>query len=654
MKKSASKSAPTPHSLDSKQVSWFKSATSKLPSKTSTLREVFATIESGKLPIQDKIRALQEQWQEAKEQHGEKSDEAKAIYRKKQQLKEKSWLPAFSLSALFNGKRANENVAEHTGLLQIDIDHLENAAEWQKVCKALQKSPHIWKIWRSISGDGIKAAMLIPPDAKTHRDAFRAAAAHVQELTGKAIDEACKDPARICFVSKSKVWTNSDAFPIEPIASAPIQGNGTGAIAHDSSRLEGQVRSIAEQVLGPLGEWKKDERERVFAYCRCPDTTREHHWEEQPNTRLYINPGGVPRIECRHGECAPVVKARNDLIRKLFVERETTVSLPEIEDMSALLKKPIVLPLDIIDGLLSKGGKMLLGGGSKSFKTWMLIDIATAVASGSEWLGMKSKRGRILYINLELQSAFFSYRNKLVLEKKSLDLGPNDYEVWNLRGHATDLRMMLPSILEKTEKDKKYDLIVFDPIYKVLGDREENVSHHMTSMMNDLEKVAVESEAAVIFGAHFSKGNQSLKESIDRVSGSGTLARDPDSILIFTKHEKHNAFVVEATLRNHPPVEPFCVSFDFPLMKLAPDLNPLDLKQVATGVKKTATSSADKIVALLDAQPLAYNDWRRLGQEQLVIARSTFDKYFKIVSEDGRVKKTEDDKWMVVGNDESF
>src|SRR5947209_3518545 len=88
-----------------RRVSWFKSATSKLPSKAATLAEVFKVIESGKLPIQDKIRALQEQWLEAKRKHGEKSAEAKAIYKKKQRLKENSRLPAFSLSALFNGKR---------------------------------------------------------------------------------------------------------------------------------------------------------------------------------------------------------------------------------------------------------------------------------------------------------------------------------------------------------------------------------------------------------------------------------------------------------------------------------------------------------------------------------------------------------------------
>jgi len=39
-------------------------------------------------------------------------------------------------------------------------------------------------------------------------------------------------------------------------------------------------------------------------------------------------------------------------------------------------------------------------------------------------------------------------------------------------------------------------------------------------------------DAASVFGAHFSKGNQAGKESIDRISGSGVFARDPDTILV--------------------------------------------------------------------------------------------------------------------------
>ena len=44
---------------------------------------------------------------------------------------------------------------------------------------------------------------------------------------------------------------------------------------------------------------------------------------------------------------------------------------------------------------------------------------------------------------------------------------------------------------------------------------------------------------------HFAKGNASAKGTIDRISGSGVFARDPDSLVVFTRHEEEGAFVVE-------------------------------------------------------------------------------------------------------------
>ena len=91
--------------------------------------------------------------------------------------------------------------------------------------------------------------------------------------------------------------------------------------------------------------------------------------------------------------------------------RRTESDLPAMEDAAELISKPIDLPPDVIEGVLHRGAKMVLGGGSKTFKTWTLIDLAISVATGTSWLGkFPTKRGRVLYINLELQGAFFAKR----------------------------------------------------------------------------------------------------------------------------------------------------------------------------------------------------------------------------------------------------
>jgi hypothetical protein len=294
--------------------------------------------------------------------------------------------------------------------------------------------------------------------------------------------------------------------------------------------------------------------------------------------------------------------------------------LPPIEDAAELISRAIVLPPDVVNGILHKGGKMVLGGASKSFKTWQLIDLATAVATGNSWMGCATVKGRVLYVNLELQQGYFTKRLKTVVEAKEITLESGTLEVWNLRGFAADLAILLPQMLAAAGKDK-YSLIIIDPIYKVFGGHEENPTHHVAAVMNNLEMLAVESDAAVAFGAHFSKGNQAAKESIDRLSGSGVFARDPDSILIFTKHEEHDALVVEATLRNHPPIEPFVVEWEFPLMRRNDNLDPTRLKQPGGAPRKV---THEQMLKLLDGKDLKVNAWRERAQGDLGISESTF------------------------------
>jgi RecA-family ATPase len=170
------------------------------------------------------------------------------------------------------------------------------------------------------------------------------------------------------------------------------------------------------------------------------------------------------------------------------------IDLPMMEDASELISKPIVLPDDVIEGVLHRGAKMVLGGGSKTFKTWTLIDLALSVATGAGWLGQfPTKRGRVLYINLELQGAFFTKRIKDVCDENQLTLEKGWLTVWNLRGKAADLSKLLPLLLRAIGHE--YVLIIIDPIYKLLGLRDENKAGDIASLLNEIEALAFETGA---------------------------------------------------------------------------------------------------------------------------------------------------------------
>jgi RecA-family ATPase len=79
-------------------------------------------------------------------------------------------------------------------------------------------------------------------------------------------------------------------------------------------------------------------------------------------------------------------------------------------------------------------------------------------------------------------------------------------DIWDLRGPACDIESMVHYILHFIEGREPYGLIVLDPTYKLLGDRDENAGGEMTKLCSHLELLAQESGAAVVAATHFPKG----------------------------------------------------------------------------------------------------------------------------------------------------
>jgi hypothetical protein len=314
--------------------------------------------------------------------------------------------------------------------------------------------------------------------------------------------------------------------------------------------------------------------------------------------------------------------------------------LPPIISATELIRKEIPEPSQLIKGILHQGSKMVLGGGSKSFKTWSLLDLALSVATGQDWWGFKTTKAKVLYMNLELPDWSFKNRIEEIRGVRPELENVDSLKLWNLRGHAVSFEKMRPEIVKTIGKE--YGLIVVDPIYKVYGDRDENAAGDMGTLLNEIESMAVQTGAAVVFGAHFSKGNQAGKESIDRISGSGVFARDPDTLLIMTRHECEDTFTIEATLRNFKPIKPFCVQRNHPLMERNNQLDPNKLKK--PGKKPSYT-----IQHLLDAlgeQSLTTAEWCTQTTTATGMSERSFHDKLKLLKDDpAAVTKGADGKW---------
>lgn len=204
--------------------------------------------------------------------------------------------------------------------------------------------------------------------------------------------------------------------------------------------------------------------------------------------------------------------------------------LPEPEALGTVWDNLPELSPCLIENILRQGHKMLIAGPSKAGKSFLQIELCIAIAEGKRWLNWQCSQGRVMYVNLELDRASCLHRFKDVYI--SMGIRPENLkniDIWNLRGKSVPMDKLAPKLIRRAAK-KDYIAIIIDPIYKVItGD--ENSADQMANFCNQFDKVCTELGCAVIYCHHHSKGSQGGKKSMDRASGSGVFARDPDALL---------------------------------------------------------------------------------------------------------------------------
>lgn len=253
--------------------------------------------------------------------------------------------------------------------------------------------------------------------------------------------------------------------------------------------------------------------------------------------------------------------------------------LPDMVPLSAYKNNAPVLPEELIHGILRRGHKMLISGSSKAGKSFLLMELCIAIAEGQKWLGFPCKKGRVLYVNLEIDPASAINRFLKIYDALGIPMNnADDIIIWNLRGHAVPLDQLVPKLVRRV-RDQKLDAIIIDPIYKVITGDENNASE-MGAFCNQFDKICTETGCSTIYCHHHSKGAQGMKKAMDRASGSGVFARDPDAQLDMIQLELSDdiennvrdgnatAWRLESSLREFPNIKPVNFWFEYPIHKV--------------------------------------------------------------------------------------
>ena len=274
--------------------------------------------------------------------------------------------------------------------------------------------------------------------------------------------------------------------------------------------------------------------------------------------------------------------------------------LPQTDNMEDLYNDPPAVAPELISGVLRQGHKMIISGPSKAGKSFLLLELAYAIAEGHTWIGNKCTMGKVLYVNMEIDRASFARRFISIYNARKMNFGAHrsNIDIWNLRGYSMPITKLIEPLLRRAKKEA-YSAIIIDPLYKVL-EGDENSNTDVARMGAGFDRIAQETGAAVIYVHHFAKGYAGDRASIDRGSGAGTFSRDPDAILTISpleqtedEEEAHgSAWRVEYTLREFKDHEPTNVYFQYPVHEVDDGLLKTKAIQSALSADRTRRSEA--------------------------------------------------------------
>lgn len=340
------------------------------------------------------------------------------------------------------------------------------------------------------------------------------------------------------------------------------------AVAVDSGNKS--IHAIVKIMAGSEQEYK---RRVEYLYKVLRDRGVEVDTQNKNASRLSRMPGVL-----RNGKKQFIIEeasgAEDWEAWREWIEAQAD-DLPEMEDLAEVDAPP--LPPPVIAGVLRKGHKLMLAGPSKAGKSFALLELAMAIASGGRWMGWTCTRGRVLYVNMEL--ARESCLDRLRTMQEQFGLSPEalgNVRIWNLRGKALTLKDLAPKLIWRL-RNNPVDVIILDPIYKLIGGNESDMGD-VARFCGLMDRLCVELGCAVVYCHHHSKGAQGGKNAADRASGSGVFARDADALLDMIQlrtppsmnsfcgvSETATAWRIEPVLREFPEPGPIDVWFDYPL-----------------------------------------------------------------------------------------
>jgi len=200
----------------------------------------------------------------------------------------------------------------------------------------------------------------------------------------------------------------------------------------------------------------------------------------------------------------------------------------------------------LVEDLWVECGVGVVGGPPKHYKTWVVLDLAVSVASGTSCLGRFAvpQPGPVLIYAAEDQNHAVRERLAGLCESRGIVL--SDLPVHVITEPALHLDCPVERArFRQTVLEVQPRVIILDPLVRVYGNVDENSAAEVSSFLAYLRALQREMNVAVVVVHHAKKSPASHQAAGQSLRGSGDLYAWVDSLLYLRKHKGQLEMAVE-------------------------------------------------------------------------------------------------------------
>jgi putative DNA primase/helicase len=249
-------------------------------------------------------------------------------------------------------------------------------------------------------------------------------------------------------------------------------------------------------------------------------------------------------------------------------------------------------PDELVEGVLITGDGSILYGDSNSGKTFFVIDLACAVARGTEWMGRKTEQGLVIYLAAEspasVKRRLQAYQKHHNVRVKNFAIVQSPIDLFD--GDAdTNAVIQVIHLLEK-QLEQKAKLIIGDTLARLSAGANENAGQDMGLVVRHFDRIRNEC------GAHFMLIHHSGKNSAAGARGWSGIRAAVDTEIEVT--DMSTGRCAEITKQRDLSTKGERIGFC--------------LEPVTLGLTKWKSSATSCVVVPADAPPKNTN--KRLGE----------------------------------------